>query len=455
VFPDSGLPFTPGTNYISIESTGSAATYTFTASYQPSDFDTRAFAEALDYLRQAQNVDGGWSIQIGDATTFYTTLHVLLALQQYRDYDFDVELASGIAFLLGQQLGDGSFGVSETPIPYMTALAALNLIRYEVCPFSTATEDAITALIGQQDVDGSWVQEPYDTGLALRALWEYDNDGDGIFQDGDCSGTVGDNVCPEGVTTDCDDNCVAYFNDGQGGVVFGQMVVAAGSNALAWPDPVDVGFVKGDLTDVATYGVTSGGAAAFATSISTFDDNPPPGTGFYYLIRLAGDCMTPSWQTTLGAEPGRDAASIGDVDVVITNPADGAILATSPVTVSGTVNGAEPVSVTVNGVPASVSFGTFTTSVPLSRGSNTITAMATDAAGFTGSDQISVTKVDYSIPIGAWPPGPGSSRPNPRYWTRSRSTRRTRSACRSESCTRTRPLRGSRRRRCRSASRST
>lgn len=311
VFPDS-LPFTPGANFISIESPdppGLGASYTFTASYETPDFDTRSFAEALDYLRRAQNAGGGWGIQTGDATSFYTTLHVLLALTDWQDYDFEVELSDGIDYLLSQQLPDGSFGYSGTPLPYMTALGARALVRYEVCPFSTATESAIAALLGQQNLDGSWDQEPYDTGLALLALWEYDNDGDGVFQDGDCSGTVGDNICPEGVTTGCDDNCIDYFNTDQASVVFGQNLEASNDETLfSWPDPVDIEFVKGDPADLSTYTVTMGGTASFASSIYTGGDVPTLDVGFYYLVRLGGDCTVSSWQSSLGAEPGRDSA---------------------------------------------------------------------------------------------------------------------------------------------------
>ena len=65
VFPDSGLAFTPGTNYISIESPNppaTAATYSFTASYETPTFDTRSFAEALDYLRQSLGAPSGFAI---------------------------------------------------------------------------------------------------------------------------------------------------------------------------------------------------------------------------------------------------------------------------------------------------------------------------------------------------------------------------------------------------------
>ena len=38
----------------------------------------------------------------------------------------------------------------------------------------------------------------------------------------------------------------------------------------------------------------------------TDPSEPISGAGFYYLVRP--DCLVGSWQTTLGAEPGRDAA---------------------------------------------------------------------------------------------------------------------------------------------------
>ena len=42
-----------------------------------------------------------------------------------------------------------------------------------------------------------------------------DSDGDGIFDDGDFSGTVGDNPCTGGETENCDDNCLYTYNPDQ------------------------------------------------------------------------------------------------------------------------------------------------------------------------------------------------------------------------------------------------
>jgi len=171
--PDDGLPFTPGTNFVVIESTGPAASYTLTASYETPTFDTRTLAEPLDYLRESQNPDGGWGLQRGQSSDFYTSLHALLAMQRYGQYALDPEIAGGIAYVKTEQLVDGSFGFGGPGIPYVTALAALNLIRSESSPFGVETEDAVSALSAMQDVDGSWEQEAYDTALAVLALREH------------------------------------------------------------------------------------------------------------------------------------------------------------------------------------------------------------------------------------------------------------------------------------------
>ncbi len=170
IFPDFGIPFTPGQNFIGIQNVGAAGSYTMTASYETPTFDTQTLAEPLAYLRESQNVDGGWGLQRGQATDFYTTLHVLLALRTFQNYGFETELADGIAYVLSLQLMDGSFGYDGTPVAYVTALATINLLRAEAYPFSTETENAVSALLAMRDVGGSWAFEAYDTALAMLAL---------------------------------------------------------------------------------------------------------------------------------------------------------------------------------------------------------------------------------------------------------------------------------------------
>jgi hypothetical protein len=90
--------------------------------------------------------------------------------------------------------------------------------------------------------------------------------------------------------------------------------------------------------------------------------------------------------------------------VAITSPATGTTSTTASVTVSGTASDTGALTgLTVNGQAVTVaSNGTWTTSVPLSPGANTITAKATDEAGLTSS---AATAVTYTPP----PPPPHAS----------------------------------------------
>lgn len=84
----------------------------------------------------------------------------------------------------------------------------------------------------------------------------------------------------------------------------------------------------------------------------------------------------------------------------ITSPAEGLITASETITVSGTTNDAtsSPTTVTVNGNAVTVSAnGSFSTTVTLAEGENTITIIATDAAGKTTTVVRHVTR-NSSIP---------------------------------------------------------
>jgi RHS repeat-associated protein len=85
--------------------------------------------------------------------------------------------------------------------------------------------------------------------------------------------------------------------------------------------------------------------------------------------------------------------------VTIAAPASGTQVASSPVTVSGTISATDPIaSLTVNG--QSVTPGSsFTATASLSPGANTITVQATDAAGNTGSAQVTVTLASGGTPL--------------------------------------------------------
>ncbi|MEL4304424.1 NosD domain-containing protein [Methanococcoides sp. LMO-2] len=98
----------------------------------------------------------------------------------------------------------------------------------------------------------------------------------------------------------------------------------------------------------------------------------------------------------------------------ITSPADGSGTNVSSVTVSGLVNGTGSMPlVTVNGVAAATTIvdfdGTFTATVPLVAGSNTIYANVTDAAGNTGTTSMNVFFDEFDPVINITSPADGSS----------------------------------------------
>jgi 5-methylthioadenosine/S-adenosylhomocysteine deaminase len=111
-------------------------------------------------------------------------------------------------------------------------------------------------------------------------------------------------VDEDGVLNACD-NCPDLANPGQGPVVFGESIHANDATTFAWSTALDVEFVRGNLTQVSTYGFDLSGFLPAATSL-TDAAMPGPGSGFYYVIRPGGTCLAGSWQTSPGAEPNRD-----------------------------------------------------------------------------------------------------------------------------------------------------
>ena len=117
----------------------------------------------------------------------------------------------------------------------------------------------------------------------------------------------------DGLDTDVDgicdlgDNCPEGFNPAQGPAVFPQTFLATGSDVFSWDDPTDIEFVRGDLAGVTSYSTNDGEGLAAISSL-TDETVPTQGSGFYYLVKLGGSCTVGSWQSSVGAEPGRDLA---------------------------------------------------------------------------------------------------------------------------------------------------
>jgi glucodextranase-like protein/carboxypeptidase family protein/Big-like domain-containing protein len=169
--------------------------------------------------------------------------------------------------------------------------------------------------------------------------------------------------------------------------------------AVTISSPADLSFiaattvtVSGTVSDPSVT-VTVNGVAAGLSGASFVAGGVP--------LLEGGNIITATAATPSGA------IGTASVDVVrdltpprlsIDHPADGTILFDPAVTVSGLVNDILPgtvnaadVSVTVNGVPAAVANRSFILpGVALSPGDNTLTALATDAAGNVGKAAITV-----------------------------------------------------------------
>jgi hypothetical protein len=122
----------------------------------------------------------------------------------------------------------------------------------------------------------------------------------------DCPGGAADDADGDGLCR-AEDNCPARFNPGQDEVVFPYTVRAVSSEEFSWGEPAEVSFVRGDLSMVDVYGTNDSGDLLAADSL-TDAVVPAASFGFYYLLRLGGECTAGSWQTRLGGQPGRDAS---------------------------------------------------------------------------------------------------------------------------------------------------
>lgn len=88
---------------------------------------------------------------------------------------------------------------------------------------------------------------------------------------------------------------------------------------------------------------------------------------------------------------------LGPPKINITSPANGSTISDSSITVTGTTDD-NLTQITINGISATVSNGTFSADISLAEGQNTITVTATNQCSFTTTQSITVTKT--TIPKG-------------------------------------------------------
>jgi hypothetical protein len=134
---------------------------------------------AVNRLAFAQNADGGWGLTKERPSEVFHTALALQALNRLRnEYAIGFDHGRAVAFLRGRQNQDGGFG-SPASTAFETAQALLALLDAGV-PLTSVEEQALAYLEATQQPDGSWVDDPYSTALAIRALvYPRDTDADG------------------------------------------------------------------------------------------------------------------------------------------------------------------------------------------------------------------------------------------------------------------------------------
>jgi hypothetical protein len=162
------------------------------------------------------------------------------------------------------------------------------------------------------------------------------------------------------------------------------------------------GFIAGTVTDAVT-GSLLPDVAVVATDSSGSHTAITDSAGVYliegvtqgaftavfsksgYVTFTHGGTLIAGQTATLNAR----LTPVSPLTITITSPQDGVTLSASPITVAGSVsNNAQ---VTVNGTNAFVNNGTFSASIPLTEGINTITATATDQYVQTKTHSITIT----------------------------------------------------------------
>lgn len=195
-------------------------------------------------------------------------------------------------------------------------------------------------------------------------------------------------------------------------LVLGENAIeAVAVDAAGNPGSAEVSVVRGEPPTV-TLDAPSTGALFGATPIAVAGSAsgvPPPQVVVNGVVANVSDgafsasvplAEGPNVLVATATNPlGEDAAEVAVVldtsppVVAILAPSDGSRTAAAEVAVSGTVIDASPiVSLTVNGVMATLDGSSFAAVVPLALGDNAIAAVATDAAGNQGSDSVAAIR---------------------------------------------------------------
>ncbi|MGH9867047.1 MAG: hypothetical protein ACREAA_02635 [Candidatus Polarisedimenticolia bacterium] len=195
---------------------------------------------------------------------------------------FNVFLPSSGRRLMAWGAGPSSGSVTRTVLA--------GPIRSDLAPEQINVTAGVGALgvlgyeINAGETHGVYLQDKDTAGKPELYNVQLDSDGDGVLN--------------------ASDNCMFVANPSQSPVVFPATVTAVSSTMFTWSTALDVRFVRGPIGPA----LATNASGTLKDAITYTDlTSPPVGSGWYYL--LAPDCPGRSYQTVLGAEPGRDLAA--------------------------------------------------------------------------------------------------------------------------------------------------
>lgn len=137
--------------------------------------DSQSVAIAVHYLQSTQHADGGWGND-DHGSMVATTVDVLVAFEKLLSlYDVSAERERATTWLLSKQNIDGGFGNSPSTI-YNTAAALMALRGLGLS--GDGPDKALTYLLDSQTATGSWAESPYQTAMAIEAIWQSTQDPD-------------------------------------------------------------------------------------------------------------------------------------------------------------------------------------------------------------------------------------------------------------------------------------
>ncbi len=172
-----------------------------------------ANGEVLDNVITRNNIMTNWK-------TWWTTFNQTHC-SQLMDFDFDLYNGKIAQPDSACNVMHETNGIKLDSGVYPTFVSDTGAGEYTLMPNSSGIDDGLIipnfndAYKDSLPDIGAFETGMPDMEFGVNAYLLVDTDEDGIFDDGDMSGIVGDNQCTGGATVNCDDNCPLNTNSGQ------------------------------------------------------------------------------------------------------------------------------------------------------------------------------------------------------------------------------------------------